>query len=56
MNLKRRLMTGLATILLSIGGGAVVATSAAQAALDGCPQDGGYHFCLYLDREKPPAD
>ena len=47
MNLKRRLMTGLATILLSIGGGAVVATTAAQAALDGCPQDGGLHFCLY---------
>ncbi|MBQ0906345.1 hypothetical protein [Micromonospora sp. U21] len=47
MIVKRKLMAGLATLLLSIGAGAFVATTPAQAALANCPYYDVPGFCLY---------
>jgi peptidase inhibitor family I36 len=49
MTVKRRLVAGLATCLLSIGAGALAATTPAQAALGNCPILGFKAFCLYSD-------
>jgi hypothetical protein len=50
MAVKRRLIAGLSTCLLSIGVGAFVATTPAQATLGNCPIQGFKAFCLYSDR------
>ncbi|MGW4468025.1 hypothetical protein [Micromonospora sp. NPDC004704] len=47
MIVKRRLIAGLSTCLLSMGAGAFVATTPAQAALADCPQLEVAEFCLY---------
>lgn len=49
MTVKRKLIAGLATCLLSIGAGAFVATTPAQAALGDCPIYGFKAFCMYSD-------
>ncbi|MEU8082235.1 hypothetical protein AB0B57_01165 [Micromonospora sp. NPDC049101] len=55
MIVKRRLMAGLSTFLLSIGAGAFVAAAPAQAALADCSDSP--QFCLYdywLSPSEPP--
>jgi hypothetical protein len=49
MTIKRRLIAGIATSLLSLGAGAFVATTPAQAALSYCPNFPNpiKDFCLY---------
>jgi hypothetical protein len=47
MTVKRRLIAGLATCLLSMGAGALVAAPPAQAAVGPCPLLNAKFFCLY---------
>lgn len=49
MTVKRRLVAGLATGLLSIGGGAFAAATSVQAATKNCPINDYQAFCLYHD-------
>jgi hypothetical protein len=53
MVLKRRLTAGLGALLLSIGVGAFVSTTPAQAAsLGNCPGTDFKAFCLYWDSDE----